>query len=85
MSLVYVIRKKDREQPVSDQLLLEEALRHWEVMGYSHKEHYIEVFEGPEISRPEKPPEVIDLFIDDTDFSDEGQGNIDDFDIDFFL
>ena len=44
MNLVYVIRKKGREQPVSDQLLLEEALYHWKAMGYEHPEYYIPAF-----------------------------------------
>ena len=85
MSLVYVIRKKDREQPVSDHLLLEEALQHWEAMGCTHQEHYIEVFEGTEISRPEKPIDIIYLFIDGADSYDGDQGNIDDFDVTRFM
>ncbi len=85
MSLVYVIRKKDREQPVSDYLLLEEALYHWEAMGYEHPEYYIEVFEGPEIQLPDKPIEAIYLFIADDDSSDEYPESLENFHITRFM
>ena len=79
MSLVYVIRKKDREQPVSDYLLLEEALYHWNTMGYEHPEYYIEVFEGPEIPLPEQTIEDMYLFRADDDSLDEYPGPIENF------
>ena len=85
MSLVYVIRMRDREQPVSDYLLLEEALYHWEVMGYEHPEYYIEVFEGPEIYLPDKPIEVLYLFVADDDSADEYPGPIENFHITRFM
>jgi hypothetical protein len=85
MRLVYVIRKRDRKQPVSDYLLLEEALYHWEAMGYEHPEYYIEVFEGPEIPLPDKPTEAMYLFLADDDSSDEYLEPIENFDITRFM
>ena len=85
MSLVYVIRKKDREQPVSDYLLLEEALYHWNAMGYEHPEYYIEAFEGPEIPLPEQPIEAMYLYIADDDSLDEYPGPIGNFHIIRFM
>ena len=85
MRLVYVIRKRDRKQPVSDYLLLEEALYHWEAMGYEHPEYYIEVFEGPEIPLPDKPIEVMYLFIADDDSTDEYLEPIENFHITRFM
>jgi len=85
MSLVYVIRKRDRKQPVSDYLLLEEALYHWEAMGYKHHEYYIEVFEGPEIPFPEQPIEAMYLFIADDDSLDEYLEPIENFHISRFM
>ncbi len=85
MSLVYVIRKRDRKQPVSDYLLLEEALYHWEAMGYEHPEYYIEVFEGPEIPLPDKPIEAMYLFLADDDSADEYLETIENFHITRFM
>ena len=85
MNLVYVIRKRDREQPVSDYLILEEALYHWNAMGYEHPEYYIEAFEGPEILLPDKPIEAIYLFITDDDSSDEYLEPIENFNITRFM
>ena len=85
MSLVYVIRKKDRKQPVSDYLLVEEALYHWEAMGYEHPEYYIEVFEGPEIPLPDKPIEAMYLFIADDYSTDEFTESIENFHITRFM
>jgi len=85
MSLVYVIRKRDRKQPVSDYLLLEEALYHWEAMGYEHPEYYIEVFEGPEIPLPDKPIEATYLFLADDDSADEYLETIENFHITRFM
>ena len=79
MSLVYVIRKKGREQPVSDYLLLEEALYHWNVMGYEHPEYYIEVFEGLEIIIEDEPIEAMYLFFSDEDLQDEHNELLDGF------
>ena len=84
MSLVYVIRKKDREQPVSDYLLLEEALYHWNVMGYEHPEYYIEAFEGPEIIIEEEPIEAMHLFILDEDTLDDHNELLDGFSFNIF-
>lgn len=84
MSLVYVIRKRDRKQPVSDYLLLEEALYYWEVMGYEHPEYYIEVFEGPEIPLPDKPIEAMYLYFDD-DTPDEYPEPIENFQVTRFM
>jgi len=85
MSLVYVIRKKDSQQPVSDYLLLEEALYHWEAMGYEHPAHYIEVFEGPEMPLPDKPIEAMYLFIADDDSTDEYTESLENFHITRFM
>jgi len=85
MSLVYVIRKRDRKQPVSDYLLLEEAFYHWEVMGYEHSEYYIEVFEGPEIPLPKQPIEAMYLFLADDDSADEYLEPIENFHIARFM
>ncbi len=85
MSLVYVIRKRDRKQPVSDYLLLEEALYHWNAMGYEHPDYYIEVFEGPEIPLPDKPIEVLYLFVADDDSEDEYPRPIENFHITRFM
>jgi hypothetical protein len=84
MNLVYVIRMKDREQPVSDALLLEEALCHWEAMGYEHPEYYIEVFEGPEVPIPDQPIEAMYLYFDD-DTPDEYPEAIEDFQVTRFM
>jgi len=84
MSLVYVIRMKDREQPVSDYLLLEEALYHWNAMGYEHPEYYIEVFEGPEIIIKEEPIEAMYLFISDEDTLDDHNELLDGFSFNIF-
>ena len=84
MSLVFVIRKKDREQPVSDYLLLEEALYHWNAMGYEHPEYYIEVFEGPEIIIEEEPIEAMYLFISDEDTLDDHNELLDGFSFNIF-
>ncbi len=84
MSLVYMIRMKDREQPVSDYLLLEEALYHWNAMGYEHPEYYIEVFEGPEIINEEEPIEVMYLFISDEDTLDDHNELLDGFSFNTF-
>ena len=85
MSLVYVIRKRDRKQPLSDYLLLEEALYHWEAMGYEHPEYYIEVFEGSEIPLPDKPIEDMSLFLVDDDSADEYLETIENFHITRFM
>ena len=85
MSLVYVIRKRDRKQPVSDYLLLEEALYHWEAMGYEHPEYYIEVFAGPEIPLPYKLIEAMYLFLADDDSADEYLETIENFHITRFM
>ena len=85
MSLVYVIRKKDKEQPVSDYLLLEEALYHWEAMGYERPAYYIEAFEGPEIPLPDKPIEAMYLFIADDDSTDEYTESIENFHVTRFM
>ena len=84
MSLVYVIRMKDREQPVSDYLLLEETLYHWNAMGYERPEYYIEVFEGPEIIIEEEPIEAMYLFISDEDLQDENNELLDGFSFNSF-
>ena len=84
MSLVYVIRMKDREQPVSDYLLLEEALYHWNAMGYKHPEYYIEVYEGPEIINEEEPIEAMYLFISDEDTLDDHNELLDGFSFNIF-
>jgi hypothetical protein len=85
MNLVYVIRKRDRKQPVSDYLLLEEALSHWNAMEYEHPAYYIEVFEGPEIPLPEQPIEAMYLFITDDDSLDEYPEPIENFHIIRFM
>jgi len=84
MSLVYVIRKKDREQPVSDYLLLEEALYHWKAMGYEHPEYYIEAFEGPEIIIEEELIEAMYFFISDEDTLDDHNELLDGFSFNIF-
>ena len=84
MSLVYVIRMKDREQSVSDYLLLEEALYHWNAMGYEHPEYYIEVFEGPEIIIDEEPIEAMYLFISEEDTLDDHNELLDGFSFNIF-
>ena len=84
MSLVYVIRMKDREQPVSDYLLVEEALYHWNAMGYEHPEYYIEAFEGPEIEILEEPIEAMYLFISDEDTLDDHNELLDGFSFNIF-
>ena len=84
MSLEYVIRMKDREQSVSDYLLLEEALYHWNAMGYEHPEYYIEVFEGPEIIIEEEPIEAMYLFISDEDTLDDHNELLDGFSFNIF-
>jgi hypothetical protein len=71
MSLVYVIRKKNREQPVSDYLLLEEALYHWKAMGYGRPEYYIEALEGPDIIIEDGPIDVMYLSFSEVDFQEE--------------
>jgi len=84
MSLVYVIRKKNRDQQVSDYLLLEEALYHWNAMGYEHPEYYIEAFEGPEIIIEEEPIEAMYLFISDEDTLDDHNELLDGFSFNIF-
>ena len=71
MSLVYVIQKTEGKQPVSDYLLLEEALQQWRVMGYEHPEYQITMCEGPEIIIKEDPIEVMHFFFSDEDLQDD--------------
>ncbi len=71
MSLVYVIQKTEGKQPVSDYLLLEEALNQWKVMGYKHPEYQITMCEGPEIIIEDDPIEVMYFFVSDEDLQDD--------------
>lgn len=63
MSLVYVIQKTEGKQPVSDKLLLEEALYQWKVMGYKHPEYQTVMFKGPVIPIPERLIEAMYVFV----------------------
>ncbi len=47
--------------------LLEEALQHWQVMGYKHPEYQITMSKGLEIPIPEDPIEVMYFFVVDED------------------
>ncbi len=85
MSLVYVIQKTEGKQPVSDYLLLEEALYQWKGMGYKHPEYYIEVFEGPEIIIEEEPIEVMYFFVSNEDIKDDLNEFLDGFSFNTFL
>ncbi len=71
MSLVYVIQKTEGKQPVSDYLLLEEALQQWRVMGYEHPEYQITMCEGPEIIIEDDPIEVMYFFASNEDIKDD--------------
>lgn len=84
MSLVYVIQKTEGKQPVSDYLLLEEALTQWKVMGYKHPEYQITMCEGPEIPIPEDPIEVMYFFFSDEDLKVDLNELLDGFMFNFF-
>ena len=84
MSLVYVINKTEGKQPVSDYLLLEEALQQWRVMGYEHPEYQITMCEGPEIIIEDDPIEVMYFFVSDEDIQDGLNELLDGFMFNFF-
>ncbi len=85
MSLVYVIQKTEGKQPVSDYLLLEEALTQWKVMGYKHPEYQITMCEGPEIRIKEDPIEVMHFFFSDEDLQGDLNEFLDGFSFNTFL
>ncbi len=85
MSLVYVIQKTEGKQPVSDYLLLEEALYQWKVMGYKHPEYQITMCEGPEIRIEEDPIEVMYFFFSDEDLQGDLNEFLDGFSFNTFL
>ena len=88
MEYSFVILRVDKEQQVSGYLLLEEALQHWQVMGYKHPEYQIMMNKGPEIPIPEDPIEIMYFFVADEVFLDASKNHfelLDGFSINIFL
>jgi len=77
MEYSFVILRADKEQQVSGYLLLEEALQHWQVMGYKHPEYQITMNKGPEIPIPEDPIEIMYFFVADEDLLDDSNNPFD--------
>ena len=76
MEYSFVILQVDKEQQVSGHLLLEEALQHWQVMGYKHPEYQIVMNKGPEKPIPEDPIESMYFFVADEDLLDASNNPI---------
>ena len=85
---VFVIQQTDRKQPVSEFLLLEEALQQWKDQGYEHPEYQIVMCIGPARPIPERPIEAIYMFVLDEElqeWSHDIHGLLDDFSISTFF
>ena len=88
MEYSFVILRVDKEQQVSGYPLLEEALQHWQVMGYKHPEYQITMCKGPEIIIEEDPIEIMYFFVADEDLLDASNNPfelLDGFSINTFL
>lgn len=88
MNLAFVIQKTEGKLPVSEFLLLEEALLRWKVKGYEHPEYQIVMCKGPIIPIPERPLEAMYVFVSDQELK-EVSNNVheilDDFTVTSFL
>jgi hypothetical protein len=66
-NLVYVIQKTEGKQPVSGRLTLFEALSEWKLRGYDHHEYKIVMRKGIPTSTPERPLDVMYIYVEEED------------------
>jgi hypothetical protein len=67
MKFVFGIQKTNEEQQVSDRLTLEEALQQWKSREYDHHEYKIVMHEGIPTSTPERPLDVMYIYVEEED------------------